>query len=369
MSVRLRKRRFRSRTDPAQYHTVHFNRKEEAAVCTCPGYTAHGRCWHVRRALKMTQEAIEERQNLPAVIAQPSILPTPNEIETMLVLSKQFALVKGHSIPRELDTPAKVFAVLESGREVGAPPFVALRHVFVVNGKTALDGQLMLAIVKARDPSIEVGVNDSPESCTVRIRKPGKEEYKLTYRMEDVPAFLRNKDGGNWNRWPRRMLLWHTVKHALTVACPEHLNAIAQEREVAAAEAYFASGGVDDDVTEAQATAVVQSVEEPEPPSDDSGPGGEPSPQTVPSEYAAFAHIDARCVAPGGDVDVQELGGFLTGYGATGADLARAMGVEKATNVTVTEWVRSGHTLAEAFAKMLAQIEPPAEEGEGFVEG
>ena len=44
-------------------------------------------------------------------------------------------------------------AVMLAGWEVGAKPMTALRHMFVVNGRTEPDAQLMMGIVKARDPS------------------------------------------------------------------------------------------------------------------------------------------------------------------------------------------------------------------------
>jgi len=181
----------------------------------------------------MTQETDERavvKHEGPApleVSIPPRSLPTQAELSVMGKIAQTLVQARGHSVPKEIDSAAKAAAVLLAGWELGVKPMTAFRHIFVVNGRTEPDAQVMMGLVRAKDPSAQFIFHVyTTSACEVELRRGGKHVVTGMYTMEDARASGQLAKGGPWKQYPRDMLAWAAVKRACRLGAPDLVNAI-----------------------------------------------------------------------------------------------------------------------------------------------
>ena len=191
----------------------------------------------------MTQETDERavvKHEGPApleVSIPPRSLPTQAELSVMGKIAQTLVQARGHSVPKEIDSAAKAAAVLLAGWELGVKPMTAFRHIFVVNGRTEPDAQVMMGLVRAKDPSAQFIFHVyTTSACEVELRRGGKHVVTGMYTMEDARASGQLAKGGPWKQYPRDMLAWAAVKRACRLGAPDLVNAIPSVMEGDAAD-------------------------------------------------------------------------------------------------------------------------------------
>ena len=210
------------------YHVQVF---EGIAACNCKGYEAAGHCWHQERALEMQEqeEGTESRALVPIMVMPPAtMLPTPSDISIIGTLARSVIGAKGHAVPEAIDSPAKAFAVMLAGWEMGARPMTALRHVFVVNGRTEPDAQLMMGIVRARDATAHFVFHErTATACDVELWRHGAKVIRIRYSVEDAKtAGQLQRERSPWRSYPADMCAWAAVKRCCRFGAPDLINAI-----------------------------------------------------------------------------------------------------------------------------------------------
>ena len=174
----------------------------------------------------------EDRAVVPVEVgsAPLSTLPSLPEQRIMAYVARSIIGARGHAVPQSIDSPAKAFAVILAGWELGVKPMTALRHVAVINGRTEPDGQLMMGIVRRSDPTAEFIFHTAPEKeaeeCDAELRRDGKSIVRLVYTLADAKKAGLLKEGGGWFRYPRDMLRWHVVKRLCRLGASDCINAI-----------------------------------------------------------------------------------------------------------------------------------------------
>jgi hypothetical protein len=141
----------------------------------------------------------------------PALTPT-NFAEAM-----QFAeaLAKSTMVPREFQrNPANILLAVQWGAELGMPPLQALQSIAVINGKPAVYGDAMLALVRG-----------SPlcEDVIERVEGQGDNAKR---------AGLWGK-AGPWTQYPTRMLQMRARGFALRDAFPDVLRGVISAEEAA----------------------------------------------------------------------------------------------------------------------------------------
>jgi len=176
----------------------------------------------------MNEQQEESRALVPIEVSPPvAVLPTRPEIGIMTELARSVVNARGHAVPAAVDTPAKAFAIMLAGWEVGAKPMTALRHMFVINGRTEPDAQLMMGIVKARDPSARfVFHSRADDLCDVELFRGGRPVVRLAYTAADAERAGLLKKGGPWTQYRKDMMAWAAVKRVCRLGAPDLINAI-----------------------------------------------------------------------------------------------------------------------------------------------
>jgi len=175
----------------------------------------------------MTTETKESTALVPiAAQLPPSIIPSIDELSVMTAIAKQVVKATG-MVPSNLKSPEQAFAVMLAGRELGAQPMTALRHIFVVNGKTEPDAQLMMGVAKAKDPTADFTFHKTTATeCDAELFRKGKSVLRQRYTIEDVrKAGLAGK-AGPWQQYPADMLRWFTLKRLCRLGAPDLINAL-----------------------------------------------------------------------------------------------------------------------------------------------
>lgn len=106
-----------------------------------------------------------------------------------------------------------VFMVVMAGMELGLPPMAALRGLYAVNGRTALEAKTKAAICLQRGAAEYFKkTEDTPEAVTWETRRKGDTEVRLSRytKAEAQAAGLLNKDGP-WKQYTRRMMSWRAL--------------------------------------------------------------------------------------------------------------------------------------------------------------
>ncbi len=116
------------------------------------------------------------------------------------------ALAASGLLGRDKARQEACFAIILAGRELGLTAMASLRSIHVIEGKTVLSADLIVALVR-RSPDCEfLRILDwTAERCTMEGKRRGDPPVKLTWTMDDARAAkLADKD--NWRKYGRAML-------------------------------------------------------------------------------------------------------------------------------------------------------------------
>ncbi len=110
-------------------------------------------------------------------------------------------------------TEGQIIIKIQTGRELGLPPSTSLRHLYVVNGKVALEGEAMLALILAdpRCEEVDYGWDDKKNAayCYMLRSKP-KIQQKTWFSLADAQrANLTGNDP--WKKYPEVMATWRAI--------------------------------------------------------------------------------------------------------------------------------------------------------------
>lgn len=116
-------------------------------------------------------------------------------------------LSKSSMVPKDYqNNPGNVFVSIQWGSELGLQPMQSLQNISVINGRPAIWGDLMLALVQGSGKLeyITEDVSDTAAVCT--IKRFGQPEIVRTFSREDAKqAGLLGKQGP-WTQYPKRMM-------------------------------------------------------------------------------------------------------------------------------------------------------------------
>ena len=136
-------------------------------------------------------------------------------------------------------SPEDALVRIMTGREMGLTAFQAMRLVYVVEGRPALDASFMLALCINR-PECEYFecVETTREKATYRAKRRGRKEQVLTWTIEQAVAaglLSRGKDPSknNWNRYPDAMLRARCVSALARMVFPEAICGLYTREELA----------------------------------------------------------------------------------------------------------------------------------------
>jgi hypothetical protein len=173
------------------------------------------------------QQEEESHALVPFAVTPPeTTLPTRGEIDVMALIASRAVLATG-LVPKNIDTADKAFAVMLAGWEAGLKPMTALRHVYVVNGRTELDAQAMMGVVLARDPGARFTFHQRDETaCDVSLQRFGRKVVRIKYTLEDAERSGQAKKDGPWQLYRADMLAWNAIRRCCRFGASDLINTV-----------------------------------------------------------------------------------------------------------------------------------------------
>jgi hypothetical protein len=162
---------------------------------------------------------------LATIETKPRFSLTPTSIDEAMRFADM--LSKSALVPKDYQgNPANCVIAMQWGMEIGLQPLQAMQSIAVINGRPAIWGDAMIAIVKGSGllEKIVEDVSDTSATCTVKRR--GEAEVARTFSMEDAKrAGLAGKQGP-WAQYPKRMLQMRARAWALRDVFPDVLRGV-----------------------------------------------------------------------------------------------------------------------------------------------
>ena len=152
-----------------------------------------------------------------------------------LAQAMQFAdiMSKSSIVPKDfIGNPGNILVAIQWGMELGLQPMQAMQNIAVINGRPALWGDSVIALVRS-SPLCEYVLEDEIEGGAVcRAKRRGEPEQTRTFTTADAKvAGLLGKQGP-WTQYPKRMLQMRARSWALRDVFPDVLRGMPIAEEV-----------------------------------------------------------------------------------------------------------------------------------------
>lgn len=142
---------------------------------------------------------------------QPSSLTEAMQMAEMLSSSE---MVPKHYQSKPQDT----LVAMMMGSELGLNPIQSLQNIAVINGKPAIYGDALLALVQ-NNPKFgghEESFDDNTMTATCTVwRRGDTKQHTVTFSQADAAKAGLWDKGGPWRQYPKRMLMWRARGYAL----------------------------------------------------------------------------------------------------------------------------------------------------------
>jgi len=176
----------------------------------------------------------EKTKDVPAVLGTtvPQVMGTLSKVATFEEMRAQAnVMVESGFLPRGLDTPEKLIAVMLRGRELGLPPMMAVSSLYPVHGQVSADGKTLLAIVYNSGTLEDIKFEETPTSCTVTITRKGFSPFVSKWTDADTKlAGLSNKE--THKKYPVALRRWRAVTAGLRITHPDIIGGMYSGEEL-----------------------------------------------------------------------------------------------------------------------------------------
>lgn len=176
--------------------------------------------------------------NLPAqqqstVVAQPrqQFDLSPQTFEQALTFCDYLA--GSDMVPKDFKgKPGNCLIAIQWGSELGLKPLQAVQNIAVINGRAALWGDAVIALVRSSPLCEYITESDDGNTATCRVKRRGEDEEVRTFSMADAKtAGLLGKQGP-WTQYPKRMRQMRARAFALRDVFPDVLRGMPIAEEI-----------------------------------------------------------------------------------------------------------------------------------------
>lgn len=148
---------------------------------------------------------------------------SPQTFEQALTFSNYLA--ESDLVPKDFKgKPGNCLIAMQWGSELGLKPLQSLQNLAVINGRPALWGDAVIALVMASPVCEYVTEEDDGKTAFCRVKRKGAPEQMRSFSIDDaVKAGLAGKQGP-WSQYPKRMRQMRARAFALRDVFPDVLR-------------------------------------------------------------------------------------------------------------------------------------------------
>lgn len=143
-------------------------------------------------------------------------------------------LAKSSIVPKDFaNNPGNILVAIQWGMELGLQPMQAMQNIAVINGRPALWGDAVIALVRGSPLCEYIHEEDDGETATCRVKRRGEAEQVRTFSMVEAKAANLVGKQGPWTQYPKRMRQMRARAFALRDVFPDVLRGmpVAEEEE------------------------------------------------------------------------------------------------------------------------------------------
>jgi hypothetical protein len=142
-------------------------------------------------------------------------------------------LAKSTIVPKEfLGNPGNILVAIQWGLELGLQPMQAMQNIAVINGRPALWGDAVIALVRGSPLCEYVYESDDGHTATCRVKRRGEDEQHREYSMDDAKVAGLIGKTGPWTQHPKRMRQMRARAFALRDVFPDVLRGMPVAEEL-----------------------------------------------------------------------------------------------------------------------------------------
>ena len=129
---------------------------------------------------------------------------TPKSLDEAMRFAE--ILSKSSIVPKDFSgNPGNILVAIQWGLELGLQPMQAMQNIAVINGRPALWGDAVIALVRSSPVCEYIYETDDGNTATCRLKRRGEEEQVRTFSMNDAEAAGLKDKQGPWKQYPKRM--------------------------------------------------------------------------------------------------------------------------------------------------------------------
>jgi hypothetical protein len=128
--------------------------------------------------------------------------------------------------------PGNCLVAMQWGAEVGLKALQAMQNIAVINGRPALWGDAVIALVRGSPLCEWIIETEDANSSTCRVKRRGEPEQSRTFTDEDAKAAGLLGKQGPWTQYRRRMRQMRARAFALRDVFPDVLRGLPVAEEV-----------------------------------------------------------------------------------------------------------------------------------------
>lgn len=142
-------------------------------------------------------------------------------------------LAKSSIVPKDFNgNPGNILVAIQWGLELGLQPMQAMQNIAVINGRPALWGDAVIALVRGSPLCEYIYETDDGNTATCRVKRRGEDEQVRTFSMEDAKTAGLMGKSGPWTQHPKRMRQMRARAFALRDVFPDVLRGMPVAEEV-----------------------------------------------------------------------------------------------------------------------------------------
>lgn len=156
---------------------------------------------------------------------------SPQNFEQALTFSNYLA--DSDLVPKDFKgKPGNCLIAMQWGAELGLKPLQALQNLAIINGRPALWGDAVIALVRSSPVCEYVIETDDGHTATCKVKRRGEPEQIRTFSVDDAKAAGLSGKQGPWTQYPKRMRQMRARAFALRDVFPDVLRGLPVAEEV-----------------------------------------------------------------------------------------------------------------------------------------
>lgn len=142
-------------------------------------------------------------------------------------------LAESDMVPKDFrGKPGNCLIAMQWGNELGMKAIQAIQNIAVINGRPAIWGDAVIALVRSSPLCEYVNEEDDGNTATCKVKRRGEPEQYRTFSTEDARAAGLAGKQGPWSQYPKRMRQMRARAFALRDVFPDVLRGMPVAEEV-----------------------------------------------------------------------------------------------------------------------------------------